>query len=131
MSIQWIDSNGLTNNLQTVSLSDNFTTEVIALSGIQSNAPIVLNAMGDKTKHRIIIDEMSFVRDYSPASVSTNLVKTVFSTGNAARIRGLSPNSSYVVSVSAFDEDGNESKQSELISFMTGSEELPFIIRLQ
>lgn len=131
MSVQWIASNGSTNDLKTVSLSDNFTTEVIALSDVDPDAPLVLNALGNKNKHRIIIDEMSFIRDYSPASVSTNLVKTVFSTGNAARITGLSPNSSYVVSVSAFDEDGNESKQSELISFMTGSEELPFIIRLQ
>ena len=131
MSIQWIDSNGLTNNLQTVSLSDNFTTEVIALSGIQSNAPIVLNAMGDKTKHRIIIDEMSFVRDYSPASVSTNLVKTVLTTGNAATIKGLSPNSSYIASVTAFDADGNESEPSEPISFMTDNSNLPLVIKLQ
>ena len=131
MSVQWIASNGSTNDLKTVSLSDNFTTEVTALSDVDPDAPLVLNALGNKTKHRIIIDEMSFIRDYSPASVSTNLVKTVFATGNTSTIRGLSPYSSYIASITAFDADGNESEPSEPISFMTNGAELPLVIRLQ
>ena len=131
MTIGWTDGGSKTNSLETINLADDFTTEFIGLSSVADGAMIIFNNSGKDDNHRIIIDEIAFVRDYSPASVSTNLVKTVFTTGNAATIRGLSPNSSYVVSVSAFDEDGNESKQSELISFMTGSEELPFIIRLQ
>ena len=106
---------------------------LIPLGNITTNSMLILKPSDTTSQRnrRILIDYLAFIRDYSPASVSTNLVKTVFTTGNAATIRGLSPNSSYVVSVSAFDEDGNESKQSELISFMTGSEELPFVIRLQ
>ena len=84
-----------------------------------------------KTNRRILIDYLAFIRDYSPASVSTNLVKTVFSTGNAARIRGLSPYSSYIASITAFDAEGNESEPSEPISFMTNGAELPLVIRLQ
>ena len=105
---------------------------VVPLQEASSGTSVILEPSDTaKTNRRILIDYLAFVRDYSPASVSTNYVKTVFASGNAVTIRGLSPNSAYVVSVSAFDEDGNESKQSELISFMTGSEELPFIIRLQ
>ena len=118
-------------NLETINLADDFTTEFIGLSSVADGAMIIFNNSGKDDNHRIIIDEIAFIRDYSPASVSTNLVKTVFTTGNAATIRGLSPNSSYVVSVSAFDEDGNESTPSEPIPFMTNSEELPFVIRLQ
>jgi hypothetical protein len=131
MTIGWTDGGSKTNSLETINLADDFTTEFIGLSSVADGAMIIFNNSGKDDNHRIIIDEIAFIRDYSPASVSTNLVKTVFTTGNAATIRGLSPNSSYVVSVSAFDEDGNESKQSELISFMTGSEEMPFVIRLQ
>ena len=132
MSVQWIASNGSTNDLKTVSLSDNFTTEVIALSDVDPDAPLVLNALGNKTKHRIIIDEMSFIRDYSPASVSTNLVKTVFPTGSTTYCaRGLSPWTEYIAKITAFDEDGNESEPSEPISFMTNGAELPLVIKLQ
>ena len=60
-----------------------------------------------------------------------DVVKTVFTTGNAATIKGLSPNSSYIASVTAFDADGNESEPSEPISFMTNGAELPLVIRLQ
>ena len=120
-----------TNDFTTVELTTELTMSFTSLTNVPPNARIVINNSGKATNHRVIIDHLAFIRDYSPASVSTNLVKTVFATGNTSTIRGLSPYSSYVVSVSAFDEDGNESKQSELISFMTGSEELPFIIRLQ
>ena len=132
MSVQWIASNGSTNDLKTVSLSDIFTTEVIALSDVDPDAPLVLNALGNKTKHRIIIDEMSFIRDYSPASVSTNLVKTVLPTGSTTYCaRGLSPWTEYIASITAFDADGNESEPSEPISFMTNGAELPLVIKLQ
>lgn len=132
MSVQWIASNGSTNDLKTVSLSDNFTTEIIALSDVDPDAPLVLNALGNKTKHRIIIDEMSFIRDYSPASVSTNLVKTVFPTGSTTYCaRGLRPWTEYIAKITAFDAEGNESEPSEPISFMTNGAELPLVIRLQ
>ena len=131
MTIGWTDGGAMTNSFETISLADDFTTEFIDLSSVADGARIIFNNSGKDDNHRVIIDEIAFVRDYSPASVSTNLVKTVFTTGNAATIRGLSPNSTYVVSVSAFDEDGNESTPSEPIPFMTNSEELPFVIRLQ
>jgi len=120
-----------TNDFTTVELTTELTMSFTSLTNVPPNARIVINNSGKATNHRVIIDHLAFIRDYSPASVSTNLVKTVFATGNTSTIRGLSPNSTYVVSVSAFDEDGNESTPSEPIPFMTNSEELPFVIRLQ
>ena len=126
------DSAGHTNEFPLITMvTNNFVTHSISLATLPANTPLIFNTHGSGSKRVVYIDYLTFVNNSPSTTSSTNLIKTVFTTGNAATIRGLSPNSSYVVSVSAFDEDGNESKQSELISFMTGSEELPFIIRLQ
>ena len=106
---------------------------LIPLGNITTNSMLILKPSDttSQSKRRILIDYLAFVRDYSPSSVSTNLVKTVFATGNATTIRGLSPYSSYIASITAFDADGNESEPSEPISFMTNGAELPLVIRLQ
>ena len=130
--IGYEDSAGHTNEFPLITMvTNNFVTHSISLATLPANTPLIFNTHGSGSKRVVYIDYLTFVNNSPSTTSSTNLVKTVFTTGNAATIKGLSPNSSYVVSVSAFDEDGNESKQSELISFMTGSEELPFIIRLQ
>ena len=82
-------------------------------------------------KRRILIDHLAFARDYSPASISTNLVQTVFTTGNTARVRGLSPSADYLVTVTAFDAEGNESSPSEPLAVTTNGEAIPFSIRIQ
>lgn len=130
--IGYEDSAGHTNEFPLITMvTNNFVTHSISLATLPANTPLIFNTHGSGSKRVVYIDYLTFVNNSPSTTSSTNLIKTVFTTGNAATVRGLSPNSSYVVSVSAFDEDGNESKQSELISFMTGSEELPFIIRLQ
>ena len=130
MTIGWTDGGATTNTLKTVNLADEFMTEFVDLSSVADGARIVFNNSGNDDNHRVIIDEIAFVRDYSPAIVSTNLVKTVFTTGNTATTRGLSPRSSYIASITAFDVDGNESDPSEPISFMTDNN-LPFVLKLQ
>ena len=120
-----------TNDFTTVELTTELTKSFTSLTNVPSNARIVINNSGKATNHRVIIDHLAFVRDYSPASVSTNLVKTVFATGNTTTIRGLSPYSSYIASITAFDAEGNESEPSEPISFMTNGAEMPLVIRLQ
>ena len=131
MTIGWTDGGATTNILGTINLADDFTTEFIDLSSVTDGAILIFNNSGNDDNHRVIIDKIAFIRDYSPASVSTNLVKTVFATGNTATIRGLSPYSSYIASITAFDEDGNVSEPSEPISFMTNGAELPLVIKLQ
>lgn len=122
---------GVTNEVATIPMDLEFKTNRVSIAKIPADTPIIFNTQGANSKRRVIIDYLAFVRDYSPSSVSTNLVKTVFSTGNAARIRGLSPYSSYIAYVTAFDADGNESEPSEPISFMTNGAELPLVIKLQ
>ena len=80
---------------------------------------------------RILIDHLALARDYSPASISTNLVQTVFTTGNTARVRGLSPSADYLVTVTAFDADGNESSPSEPLAVTTNGEAIPFSIHIK
>lgn len=122
---------GTTNEVAAIPMDLEFKTNRVSLAEIPSGTPIIFNTQGANSKRRVIIDYLAFIRDYSPASVSTNLVKTVLTTGNAATIRGLSPNSSYIASITAFDADGNESEPSEPISFMTNGAELPLVIKLQ
>jgi hypothetical protein len=105
---------------------------VVPLQEASSGTAVILEPSDTaKGNRRILIDYLAFIRDYSPASVSTNYVKTVFASGTTATIRGLSPYSSYIASITAFDADGNESELSEPISFMTNGAELPLVIRLQ
>lgn len=122
---------GVTNEVATIPMDLEFKTNRVSIAKIPADTPIIFNTQGANSKRRVIIDYLAFVHDYGPAYAETNLVKTVFATGNAARIRGLSPYSSYIASITAFDADGNESEPSEPISFMTNGAELPLVIRLQ
>lgn len=81
---------------------------------------------------RILIDSIAFVRGYSPAGVSTNFVKTAFTSGSATcPVRGLVPRTEYVANVTAFDADGNESRPSEPLAVATSGEAVPFSVRIQ
>ena len=80
---------------------------------------------------RILIDYLAFIRDYSPASISTNLVQTVFTTGSPMTMRRLSPSADYLVTVTAFDAEGNESSPSEPLAVNTNGDAIPFSIRIQ
>ena len=81
---------------------------------------------------RILIDYLAFVRDYSPASTSTNLVKTAVVTGSTTySVRGLCPRTEYVARITAFDAEGNESSPSEPIAVTTNGEAIPFSIHIK
>jgi hypothetical protein len=100
----------------------------VLLSNVPSNARIILNNSGNKKYHRVIIDEISFERDYTEEIV---LLKTLFTAGNPMTVRGLSPNADYLVTVTAFDAEGNESSPSEPLAVTTNGEAIPFSIRIQ
>ena len=84
-----------------------------------------------KKNRRILVDSIAIVKDYSPATVETNLVKSVFAARSPATVRGLSPGTEYLVSVSAFDAEGNGSKPSDLIAVTTGDEGVPLSVRIR
>jgi len=127
-------ADGAAINATTNNLAEEFpaTPFIIPLQNVTANEILVLQP-SDATKknRRILIDYLAFARDYSPASISTNLVQTVFTTGNTARVRGLSPSADYLVTVTAFDAEGNESSPSEPLAVTTNGDAIPFSIRIR
>lgn len=128
MSIGYV-LDGATNDFASVELASEFSTSSIPLSEVPAGAPLILNNSGNKKYHRVIIDEISFVRNFT---VSTNLVKTAFVTDSTTySVRGLCPRTEYVARITAFDAEGNESGPSEPLAVTTNDEAIPFSIRIQ
>ena len=84
---------------------------------------------------RILIDTIAFIRDYVPAYVETNIVRSIIvhatGTGAGTTIRSLAPNTDYLISISAFDAEGNESGPSEPLAVATNNKAIPFSISIQ
>jgi len=120
---------GATNDFASVELTGEFSRSSVSLADVPDDARIVLNNSGNKKYHRVIIDELSFVRDHA---VETNLVKTAFAAGTTTcSVKGLVPRTQYVARATAFDADGNESAPSDPTSFTTDDAALPLVLTLQ
>ena len=130
-----INNNNTTNKTDEIDLTGDFPSSPFTIQVVQPNScRAIVMRPSDETQgnRRILIDYLAFINVGPTTICETNLVITAFATNSTTYcVRELNPRTQYIASTMAFDEDGNESKQSELISFMTGSEELPFIIRLQ
>ena len=105
---------GTTNVFATVNLEKNFKREIIPLNGFRANTPILFNASGNKTNHRVIIDEMKFIKNYSPAGERLDLVQETNTSGSRIRLSNLERNTDYVIRVAAADANGKESESAEL-----------------
>lgn len=93
---------------------------VVALDAIDGGRPVVINMDGRQENHRVVVEEMSFIRGYAPAGTTTNLVATVWSSlPGRARVAGLVPGAKYVLTVSAADADGGISAQSDPVAVTT------------
>ena len=94
---------------------------------------VVLRPSGTRaTNRRILIDTIAFIRDYVSAHAETNLVKTAFKSDSTTySVRGLSPRTEYVATITAFDAEGNESSPSEPLAVTTNGEAIPFSSRIQ
>lgn len=116
MSIGYV-LDGATNDFASVVLASEFSLSSIPLSEVPAGAQLILNNSGNKQFHRVIIDEISFVRNFA---VSTNLVKTAVVTDSTTySVRGLCPRTEYVAKISAFDAEGNESDFSDPLAVRT------------
>ena len=128
MSIGYV-LDGATNDFASVVLASEFSPSSIPLSEVPAGAQLILNNSGNKQYHRVIIDEISFVRNFA---VSTNLVKTAFVTDSTTySVRGLCPRTEYVARITAFDAEGNESSPSEPLAVTTNGDAIPFSIRIR
>ncbi len=128
--IGYESSAGATNEFATFNLDVGFATNVVSMADVPDNVPIVFNTEGLNSRRVVHVDCLAFIRDYVPACVETNAVKTVATTGTSQTIRGLKPNSRYLVYVTAFDSEGNESAPSAPVEVETNDRELPFTIRI-
>ena len=105
---------GTTNVFATVNLEKDFKRKIIPLKDFPANTPILFNATGNKTNHRVIIDEMKFIKNYSPAGERLDLVQETNASGSKIRLSNLERNTDYVIRVAATDANGKESESAEL-----------------
>lgn len=131
MTIGYEEPAGMTNVFARVDLEKEFKREIIPLKGFPANAPILFNATGNKTNHRVIIDEMKFVKNYSPAGERHELVQEINTSESKIRLLNLERNTDYVIKVTAIDADGKESENAELRVKTSSQNDSGFVIRIQ
>lgn len=124
MTIDWIDLSSLgtvTNAITEIPLELELNDYVIPLGGVAAEkAAILLNAGGRNSKHRVIIDQIDFVKDYTPQSTVTNFIlNTTVTARESFTIKGLSASKTYFAEIKALDEQGRESLASQTVTFTT------------
>ena len=133
LSVAQLEDDDTTNRLAVLDLDYEFPGSPFAVPLPDCETPgslLLLPSDSAKGNRRILIDHLAFVHDYSPEVVETNVVKTMFTTGEAATVRGLAPNSEYIAQVLAFC-DGYMSSPSAALGFETNGSEIPFVIGLR
>lgn len=131
MTIGYEDPSGTTNVFATLNLESEFKRELITLKGFPPNTPILFNATGNKTNHRVAIDEINFIKNYSPAGERMELIREMDTCESKIRIVDLERNTDYIIKVTAFDVRGKESESAELRVRTTSQNDAGFYIRVQ
>ena len=131
MTIGYEGPEGMTNVFATVNLEKEFQRQIIPLKDFPANTPILFNATGNKTNHRVIIDEMKFVKNYSPAGERHELVQEINTSESKIRLLNLERNTDYVIKVTAIDAEGKESENAELRVKTSSQNDSGFVIRIQ
>lgn len=131
MTIGYEKPAGTTNVFATVDLEKEFQRQIIPLKDFPANTPILFNATGNKTNHRVIIDEIKFIKNYSPAGERYELVQEINTSESKIRLSNLERNTDYVIRVTAIDADGKESENAELRVKTSSQNDSGFFIRIQ
>jgi hypothetical protein len=131
MTIGYEDPAGTTNVFATVDLEKEFKREIIPLNGFPADTPILFNATGNKTNHRVIIDEMNFIKNYSPAGERLELVRELNTTEQKIKIPNLERNTDYVIKVAAINANGKESENAEIRVKTSLQNDTGFYIKVQ
>lgn len=131
MTIGYEESAWKTNFLATVKLEKDFRREIISLKRFPANTPILFNATGNKTNHRVIIDEMKFIKNYSHAGERHELVQEINTSESKIRLLNLERNTDYVIKVTAINAEGKESENAELRVKTSSQNDSGFVIRIQ
>lgn len=129
--MSYLTADGSTNQFCQMAMSTEFKTNTVSLASVPPHALLIFNTDGvGSTKRVVYVDYMAFV-GATAANITTNVIAPVFAAGGPARVKDLSPNTDYIVTVSAFDAEGNESKPSEPLAVTTNNKAIPFSIRIQ
>ena len=129
--VSYLAADGSTNQFCQVAMSTEFMTNTVSLASVPPNAPLLFNTDGTSDAKRVVyVDYMAFI-GATAVNIATNVVATAFAAGSPVRVKRLSPNTEYLVTVSAFDADGNESSPSEPLAVTTNGDAIPFSIRIQ
>lgn len=131
MTIGYEDTQGITNVFTTVNLEKDFKREIIPLKNFPAGTPILFNATGDKGSHRVIIDEIKFIENYSPAGERLVLVQEINTADSKIRLLNIERNTDYVIKVTAIDANGKESENAELRVKTSSQNDSGFFIRIQ
>jgi hypothetical protein len=129
--ISYLDTNGSTNQFQQIQMGTEFKTNVVSLASVPPDAPLIFNTDGTGNAKRVVYTDYIAFIGATAAKVTTNVIDSVFAARSPATVRGLSPGTEYLVSVSAFDAEGNGSKPSDPIAVTTGDEGVPLSVRIR
>lgn len=132
MSVEWTEDFVTTNAIAEIELGLEFEDHTVSLSSVESDkATIIFNAAGKLSNHRVIVDEIMFVKNFHDSETTTNVVfDQVFTAKNSWRIPSLIPNAEYFAYIVAFDENGKVSPRSERLDFRGGKSD-GFAIRIR
>ncbi len=132
MTIDWIDHSAdvtVTNAIDKIELDLELQDFAVPLTRVEARkASIIFNAGGNKSNHRVIIDDIRFVKDYIAPSTLTNIVSELAVTARESiRVNGLKPQSVYFARVSATDARGKKSAPTAAVKFTTAKSDSLFI----
>lgn len=117
--IGYIAADGATNEVASLPLSLDFTTNTVSLADVPPRSPIIFNTQGANSKRIVHVDYLAFTDTSACVPPSTNLVASFFATAPTVDRKGLRPGADYLVRVSAFDAGGNESDFSDPLAVRT------------
>lgn len=131
MTIGYEYPEGTTNVYETVNLEKEFKREIIPLNGFPVNTPILFNATGNKGNHRVIIDEINFIKNYSPAGELQEEIQERITDEQKIKLSNLERNTDYVIKVTAIDANGKESENAEIRVKTSLQNDTGFYIKVQ
>lgn len=111
---------GVTNEFAQLRMLLDFRTNIVSLASVPPGVPLIFNTQGIRTKRRVQIDYLAFVRgDSATYTQTTPFAAFPVLGGCTAGIDGLAPSTDYLVTVTAFDVEGYASAPSEPIEIQT------------
>ena len=132
MTIGYEESYGITNIIATIILTKNFNREIIPLKDVPQNTPILFNTTGRQAKHRIIIDNLAFTKNYIPEGEKLKLAQSPqYTKKPELTLLNLSRETDYLIKVTSLNNSNLESDPSELRVKTTSKNSLGFKVRIR